>query len=127
MRRSKTRPPDSCFTGLGRLTGSRKWFGSVEPTAVIAIFPIPCAAALLIFFIAGLLYLLRFKGFDNLGAYRIPPETGLLIPSVYNSFLRSFPPLVAGTPKSAADRFVFTSAWTPLADFPLNTRVFGAR
>jgi hypothetical protein len=36
----------------------------------------------LIFFIAGLLYLLRFERVDNLGAYRIPPETGLLIPSV---------------------------------------------
>jgi hypothetical protein len=40
---------------------------------------------LLIFFIAGLLYLLRFERVDNLGAYRIPPETGILIPSVYSS------------------------------------------
>ena len=48
-------------------------------------FPILCAAAVLLFFIAGLLYLLRFERVDNLGAYRIPPETGLLIPSVYNS------------------------------------------
>ena len=38
-----------------------------------------------IFFIAGLLYLLRFERADNLGAYRIPPETGLLIPSVFDS------------------------------------------
>jgi hypothetical protein len=37
-------------------------------------------AAVLTFFIAGLLYLLRFERVDNLGAYRIPPETGLLIP-----------------------------------------------
>jgi hypothetical protein len=37
----------------------------------------------LIFFIAGLLYLLRFERVDNLGAYRIPPETGFLIPSDY--------------------------------------------
>jgi hypothetical protein len=37
----------------------------------------------LIFFIAGLLYLLRFERVDNLGAYSIPSETGLLIPSVY--------------------------------------------
>jgi hypothetical protein len=37
----------------------------------------------LIFFIAGLLYLLRFKRVDNLGAYSIPSETGLLIPSDY--------------------------------------------
>jgi hypothetical protein len=35
----------------------------------------------LIFFIAGLLYLLRFERVDNLGAYSIPSETGLLIPS----------------------------------------------
>jgi hypothetical protein len=39
------------------------------------------ATAVLIFFIVGLLYLLRSKRVDNLGAYRIPPETGLLIPS----------------------------------------------
>jgi hypothetical protein len=40
----------------------------------------------LIFFIAGLLYLLRFERADNLGAYRIPPETGLLIPSDCDSY-----------------------------------------
>jgi len=45
------------------------------------------AAAVLIFFIAGLLYLLRFERVDNLGAYRIPPETGILIPSGYDSYL----------------------------------------
>jgi hypothetical protein len=43
------------------------------------------AAAVLIFFIAGLLYLLRFERVDNLGAYSIPSETGLLIPSGYDS------------------------------------------
>jgi hypothetical protein len=43
------------------------------------------AATVLIFFIAGLLYLLRFERVDNLGAYRIPPETGLLIPSGFVS------------------------------------------
>ncbi|MGA7382183.1 MAG: hypothetical protein WBX03_15145, partial [Terriglobales bacterium] len=32
--------------------------------------------------IAGLLYLLRFERVDSLGAYSIPSETGLLIPSV---------------------------------------------
>jgi hypothetical protein len=37
----------------------------------------------LIFFIAGLLYLLCFEHVDNLGAYSIPSETGLLIPSDY--------------------------------------------
>ncbi|SPF47872.1 hypothetical protein SBA1_790005 [Candidatus Sulfotelmatobacter kueseliae] len=36
---------------------------------------------MLTFFIAGLLYLLRFERVDNLGAYSIPSETGLLIPS----------------------------------------------
>jgi len=40
----------------------------------------------LIFFIAGLLYLLRFKRVDNLGAYSIPSETGLLIPSDNGSY-----------------------------------------
>jgi hypothetical protein len=43
-------------------------------------------AAVLTFFIAGLLYLLRFKRVDNLGAYSIPSETGLSIPSVYISY-----------------------------------------
>jgi hypothetical protein len=27
---------------------------------------------------------LRFERVDNLGAYRIPPETGILIPSDFN-------------------------------------------
>jgi hypothetical protein len=36
----------------------------------------------LIFFVAGLLYLLRLKRVDNSGAYGIPSETGLLIASV---------------------------------------------
>src|SRR6266480_6017999 len=40
------------------------------------------AAAVLTFFIAGLLYLLCFEHVDNLGAYSMPSETGLLIPSV---------------------------------------------
>jgi hypothetical protein len=44
------------------------------------------AAAVLLFFIAGLLYLLRFERVDNLGAYSIPPETGLLTPSDNNSY-----------------------------------------
>jgi hypothetical protein len=38
------------------------------------------------FFIAGLLYLLCFEHVDNLGAYSIPSETGLLIPSVLASY-----------------------------------------
>ena len=40
---------------------------------------------MLTFFIAGLLYLLCFEHVDNLGAYSIPSETGLLIPSVNNN------------------------------------------
>jgi len=40
------------------------------------------AATVLIFFTAGLLYLLRFERVNNLGAYSIQSETGLLIPSV---------------------------------------------
>jgi hypothetical protein len=47
-------------------------------------FLISFAAAVLTFFIAGLLYLLRFERVDNLGAYSIPPETGLLIPSDFD-------------------------------------------
>ena len=34
-----------------------------------------------------LLYLLCFEHVDNLGAYSIPSETGLLIPSVYKLHL----------------------------------------
>jgi hypothetical protein len=44
------------------------------------------AAAVLTFFIAGLLYLLRFERVDNWGAYSLPPETGLLIPSGYINY-----------------------------------------
>jgi hypothetical protein len=40
---------------------------------------------LLTFFIAGLLYLVRFERVDSLGAYRIPSETGLLIPSDFSN------------------------------------------
>jgi hypothetical protein len=48
-------------------------------------------AAVLLFFIAGLLYLLRFERVDNLGAYSIPSETGLLIPSDFaNNALARF-------------------------------------
>jgi len=45
-------------------------------------FLLALAATVLTFFIAGLLYLLPFERVDNLGAYSIPLETGLLIPSV---------------------------------------------
>jgi hypothetical protein len=48
-------------------------------------------ATVLIFFIAGLLYLLCFEHVDNLGAYRIPSETGLLIPSVSDTYEESRP------------------------------------
>jgi hypothetical protein len=44
-------------------------------------------AVMLIFFIAGLLYLLCFEHVDNLGAYTASrPETGLLIPSDYINY-----------------------------------------
>jgi hypothetical protein len=46
----------------------------------------------LLFSMAGLLNLLRFERVDNLGAYRIPPETGLLIPSVINSYPKYLSP-----------------------------------
>jgi hypothetical protein len=46
------------------------------------IFLLCFTATVLTFFIAGLLYLLCFEHVDNLGAYSIPSETGLLIPSV---------------------------------------------
>src|SRR5205823_12366395 len=52
----------------------------------LSTFLIACAVAVLIFFIAGLLYLLRFERVDNLGAYSIPSDTGLLIPSDCNSY-----------------------------------------
>ena len=42
-----------------------------------------CAAVVLTFFIVGLLCLLRFQHVDNLGAYSIPSEIDLLIPSDY--------------------------------------------
>jgi hypothetical protein len=44
------------------------------------------AVTVLTFFIAGLLYLLRFERVDILGAYSIPSETGLLIPSGFASW-----------------------------------------
>ena len=45
-----------------------------------------CAATVLTFFIAGLLYLLCLEHVDNLGAYTASrPEIGLLIPSACNN------------------------------------------
>jgi hypothetical protein len=44
------------------------------------------AAAVLLFFIAGLLYLLCFEHVDNLGAYSIPFGDRLLISSGYVSY-----------------------------------------
>ena len=49
------------------------------------IFLLCFVATVLTFFLAGLLYLLRFEHVDNLGAYSIPSETGLLISSDFNS------------------------------------------
>jgi hypothetical protein len=50
------------------------------------IFLLGFAAAVLPFNIAGSLIYLCFEHVDNLGAYSIPPETGLLISSFYNSY-----------------------------------------
>src|SRR6478672_10863315 len=50
------------------------------------IFPLCWLAAVLVFFIAGLLYRLCFEHVDNLGAYSIPSETGLLISSDFLSW-----------------------------------------
>jgi hypothetical protein len=63
------------------------------------------AVAVLIFFIAGLLYLLRFERVDNLGAYRIPPETGLLIPSEYVTCQAAACRHAKTMAKRCADRF----------------------
>ncbi|HET6177146.1 MAG TPA: hypothetical protein VFE61_09455, partial [Candidatus Sulfotelmatobacter sp.] len=49
------------------------------------IFLLCLATAVLTFFIVGLLYRLCFEHVDNLGAYSIPSETGLLIPSDCNT------------------------------------------
>jgi len=38
---------------------------------------------------------LRFERVDNLGAYRIPPETGILIPSDFASYVPRAPLLGA--------------------------------
>jgi hypothetical protein len=48
-------------------------------------FFVTAAPVVLIFFIAGLLYLLCLKHVDNLGANGIPSETGLLISSVQDN------------------------------------------
>ncbi len=67
-----------------------------------AIFLLAFAAAVLIFFIAGLLYLLCLEHVDNLGAYSTPSETGLLIPSVFTSDRRRhFQLSVEGTVQAA--------------------------
>jgi len=56
------------------------------------IFALLCfASTVLTFFIAAFLYLLRFERVDNLGAYRIPPETGLLIPSDFAQLTSELP------------------------------------
>src|SRR6516225_11246441 len=51
---------------------------------------LPCfAATVLPFFIAGLLFICASMHVDNMGAYSIPPETGLLIPSGFDSLCLS--------------------------------------
>jgi hypothetical protein len=55
------------------------------------------------FFIAGLHYLLRFERVHNLGAYSIPSETRLLIPSGCNGNL-SVPKACRFSPSSVRRR-----------------------
>jgi len=74
-------------------------------------------ATVLIFFIAGLLYLLRFERVDNLGAYRIPPETGILIPPDTNSC----PGAVARKSRSHSGMLPSSSLHSPDANFALNS------
>jgi hypothetical protein len=51
-----------------------------------------CAATVLTFFIAGLLFICALSTFDNLGAYTASrPETGLLFPSVLARRFRHWP------------------------------------
>ena len=58
-------------------------------------------AKVLIFLIVGLLYLLCLEHVDNLGAYSIPSETGLLISSVTDSLVEGsvrFPQVIEEHP-----------------------------
>ncbi len=79
-----------------RILQRREYHAASEPAAIAEVQPdaesllrnIPAlvVATVLPFFIAGLLYLLRFERVDNLGAYTASrPETGLLISSGYNT------------------------------------------
>jgi|SRR5580765_4102013 len=53
------------------------------------IFLLCLAVVVLTFFIAGLLFICAFEHLDNFGAYTASrPETGLLIPSGFNSYFR---------------------------------------
>jgi hypothetical protein len=58
------------------------------------------------FFIAGLFYLLCFEHVDNLGAYCIPSETGLLIPSDCFSHALNWGQQYFGTKKSHTWKYV---------------------
>jgi|SRR5580692_3458067 hypothetical protein len=72
--------------------GCRREFSHARSRPIVSfcpeIFLLCFSTTVLIFFIAGLLYLLCFEHVDNLGAYSIPSETGLLIPFDYNNFVR---------------------------------------
>jgi hypothetical protein len=79
-------PRDHFGGKLGRSLTRWLVFQSRLPTnSAVQSLSIPCAPVVLIFFTAGLLYLLRFERVDNLGAYSIPSETGFLIPSDFVS------------------------------------------
>jgi hypothetical protein len=80
---SSTTPPDSSSTQYQLDRSPRS-----NPTVNFCseIFLHCFVATVLTFFIAGLLYLLRFERVDNLGAYSIPSETGPLIPSVFANY-----------------------------------------
>jgi hypothetical protein len=54
---------------------------------------------------------LRFERVDNLGAYRIPPETGILIPSDYNNNQSRLPLTRGPAPVFRADTCFLLLAW----------------
>jgi hypothetical protein len=67
---------------LDRSPRSNPIVSSIEKNFLICF-----ATAVLTFFIAGLLYLLRFKRVDSSGAYSLPSEVGVLIPSVNHNLV----------------------------------------
>ena len=82
--------PSFCSSNTSPTSSSRQYQLDRSPRSSPIVsfgrekFFVAFTTAVLTFFIAGLLYLLCFEHVDNLGAYSIPSETGLLIPSDYN-------------------------------------------